>query len=217
MFILVDKPKWYTSHDIVDKIRRLYREEKVGHWWTLDPMATWLLVVAVGKDTKKLDQLLWCSKTYITTIDFSVATDTRDMDYRQEYKDYSVNHEEQTITVNWTVLPFPSMEKFFATLQSAIWVHDFPLTPFSAKKVNGKKLYEYARAWTPIFMDVPMCVHAFQILDVAFPQITLELHVGSWTYIRSLWYWLGKQFWLGGTLTMLRRTKVGALCVPLEK
>ncbi len=217
MFILVDKPQWYTSHDIVDKIKRLYREDKVGHWGTLDPMATWLLVVAVGKDTKQLGQLLWSTKTYITTIDFSVSTDTRDLDYRKEHTQRPVDHTSCTIEVSWVSLPFPSVEQFHTMVQSIMGTHDLPLTPFSAKKIAGKKLYTYAREGTPIFMDVPMTVLSFQILDVTFPQLTLEIKVGSGTYIRSLGYWLGKQFGLWGTLTMLRRTKVGELSVPLEK
>jgi tRNA pseudouridine55 synthase len=216
MFILVDKPQWCTSHDVVDKIKRLYREEKVGHGGTLDPMATWLLVVAVGKDTKKLGQLLGATKTYTTTIDFSISTDTRDLDFRKEFTQRPVDHTTSTIEVQWVSTPFPSRQQIETTLQSIVGTHLLPLTPFSAKKIEGKKLYEYARAWTPIFMDVPMCVLSFEVLDITFPQVTIEIKVGSGTYIRSIGYRLGKQFWLGGTLSMLRRTQVGKLEVPLE-
>jgi tRNA pseudouridine55 synthase len=217
MFILVDKPQWCTSHDIVDKIRRLYREEKVGHGGTLDPAATWLLVVAVGKDTKKLDMLLWAPKTYITTVDFSVSTDTWDLEYWKEYTQWPVYHNPDAIEVSWNKIIFPSIKQFHHQLTSLLGTHDIPLTPFSAKKIDGKKLYTYAREGNPIFMDVPMTVHAFHILDYTFPQLTIEIEVWSGTYIRSIGYRLGKQFGLWGTLSMLRRTKVGALSVPTEK
>lgn len=217
MFILVDKPHWRTSHDIVDKIKRLYCEDKVGHGWTLDPSATWLLVVAVGKDTKKLWLLLWSPKTYITTIDFSILTDTWDLDYRKEFVQYSVHRAPESIEIDWTLVPFPSVAEFHEKLSSILWTHNLPLTPFSAKKVDGKKLYAYAREGTPIFMDIPMTVYSFEILDCTFPQLTIEIEVGSGTYIRSIGYWLGKQFGLWGTLSMLRRTKVAWLLVPTEK
>lgn len=214
MFILVDKPQGRTSFDLVQKVKRLYPEEKVWHGGTLDPLATWLLVIAVGKDTKKLDQLLWSPKTYITTIDFSVSTDTRDLDYRKEYKQWPVHHESSTINIDWKNILFPTVEQFHATLTSILGTHNLPLTPFSAKKIHWKKLYSYAREWTPIFLDVPMTLRSFQILDLTFPQLTVELEVGSGTYIRSIAYRLWKQFWLGWSVTMLRRIRVGNLSIP---
>lgn len=217
MFVLVDKPQWWTSYDIVNKIHRLYPEEKVGHGWTLDPLASGLLVVAIGKDTKKLDRFLWSTKTYVTTIDFSVTTDTRDLQFRKEYTQRPVDHSSASIQIAGTPVAFPSLEQFHKALTALLWTHQLPLTPFSAKKVAGKKLYVYAREGKPLFIEVPMKVISFQILDYTFPQITVELEVGSGTYIRSIGYRLGKQFGLGWTLSFLRRTKVGMLEVPTKK
>gem|GEM_PF-7100841 len=99
------------------------------------------------------------------------------MQYRKEYTQYTVHNDTQTILIDGHEMPFPSAEYFFSVLQSAVGTHNFPLTPFSAKKIEGKKLYEYAREGNPVFMDIPMTIIAFQILDITFPQITLELHV----------------------------------------
>jgi tRNA pseudouridine55 synthase len=84
-----------------------------------------------------------------------------------------------------------------------------PLTPFSAKKVKGKKLYEYAREWNPLFIDCDMELIWFTIKQYSFPELVIELHVWSGTYIRSIAHWLGEQFGLGGILTALHRSKVG--------
>lgn len=215
MFVLVDKPQWWTSHDIVEKIRRVYGDEKVGHGGTLDPMATWLLVVAVGKDTKQLGKLLGATKSYTTTIDFSVSTDTRDMDYRKEYTQWPIESNNQTIQVAGMRRSFPSRAEIEAKLQSIQGTHLLPLTPFSAKKIDGKKLYAYAREGTPIFMDVPMSVLRYKIVELSFPKVTLELTVWSGTYIRSIGYRLGRSFGLWGTLCVLRRTSVDGLHVPV--
>ncbi len=217
MFILLDKPHGWTSHDIVAKIRRLYPEEKVGHGGTLDPYATWLLVVAVGKDTKKISSLLGASKTYIATIDFSLSTDTWDLQYRKEYTQRPVDHATSTIVIQWVAHAFPSPDLLTQKLHALLGEHYLPLTPFSAKKVRGKKLYEYARAGTPIFLDVPMLVKDIHLLDISFPQITVGMTVGSWTYVRSIAYRLGQQVGLWGTVTMLRRIQIGKMHVPEKK
>ena len=214
MFICLDKPTWVTSHDCVEKIRRIYIDQKVGHGGTLDPLATWLLVIAVGADTKKLWQLLGADKTYHATIDFSVQTDTWDTDYWKVYHQWPVDLLQQTICIDGEERLFPSKEQFDVLFSRILGTHLLPLTPFSAKKYQGKKLYEYARAWTPIYMDVPMCLKTYRIIEYTFPQISVELTVGSGTYIRSLAYRIGKQVGLWWTLTMLRRIAVGNLLVP---
>lgn len=214
MFLLVDKPQWYTSHDVVEKVKRLYRWEKVWHGGTLDPMATGLLVIAIGKDTKKLWSLLWAEKTYLATIDFSVSTDTWDMDYRQDIQQWKTDPEQEMIEVDWKLLSFPTQAQLKHALERIRGEHPLPLTPFSAKKVHGKKLYEYAREGNPLFLDVSMTLLSYTIREVSFPCVTLALTVWSGTYIRSIGYRLGKQFGLWGTLTMLRRTAVGKLNVP---
>lgn len=144
MFVCIDKPTGYTSYDIVEKVKRIYTGEKVGHGGTLDPMATGLLVIGIGKDTKQLARFLDAKKTYHATIDFSKASDTWDMDYRKDYTEYVIS--DGKIQKDDKRKSFPSRETVEEYLQEMITTTVFPLTPFSAKKVNGKKLYEYARA-----------------------------------------------------------------------
>jgi tRNA pseudouridine55 synthase len=90
MLIFVDKPSGFTSGDIVRKVKKLYPKAKVGHSGTLDPMASGLLILGVGKDTKKLTQIQKLPKEYITTIDFSLETDTWDKDYYEKFNQYQV-------------------------------------------------------------------------------------------------------------------------------
>ncbi len=216
MLLLIDKPSGLTSQDAISAVKKHLRQPardalsdddrannikppkiKIGHAGTLDPMASWLLIAATDADTKKLHHLTNHDKSYTATIDFSIITDTRDMDYRKEYR----------------ILPSltgegPGVRYIKEYLNSIIGTHDLPLTPFSAKKINGRKLYEYAREWKPIFLTVPMTIHGYEILDYQFPHLTLRLDVGSGTYIRSIAHRLGSQFNIWGTLTMLRRTSI---------
>lgn len=221
MLLLIDKIPWITSQDAISAVKKALREPyrnalsdeeklagvkpakiKIWHSWTLDPMASWLLIAATDKETKQLHHLTGLDKSYIATIDFSIITDTWDTNYRKEYKVIPLSkggRGDQNITES----------TISSLLSSLIGTHKLPLTPFSAKKVNGKKLYEYAREWNPIFLTVPMSIHGFEILDYQFPLLTLRLDVWSGTYIRSIAHRLGNQFDLGGTLTMLRRTQIG--------
>lgn len=218
MLLLIDKPSGLTSQDAISAVKKHLRQPaqdalsdedrannikppkiKIGHAGTLDPMASWLLIAATDSDTKKLHHLTNHDKSYTATIDFSIITDTRDMDYRKEY---------QQINILDAIANKPYIEQIESKLNSIIGTHDLPLTPFSAKKVNGRKLYEYAREWKPIFLTVPMTIYGYEILDYQFPHLTLRLDVGSGTYIRSIAHRLGSQFNIWGTLTMLRRTSI---------
>ena len=131
MLLLIEKPSGYTSFDLIRKLKRLYQGEKIGHAGTLDPLATGLMIVAIGKDTKRLKEFVWLDKTYIATIDFSQTSDTRDTDYRREHEQLDIS----TLTA-------PSQEEIESTFESILGTHALPLTPFSAKKRKGKKLYD---------------------------------------------------------------------------
>lgn len=196
MFFLVNKPKNVTSFDVVNKFKQIFIWEKVGHSGTLDPMATWLLIIAVWKNsTKHLWKFLWMDKEYITEIDFSLLTDTWDIDYCNTYKKLEN-------------LKKPSLKNIKEKLNLLIPEYELPLTMFSAKKRNWKKLYELARKGVDLKLKQTMKVNSYEILDYNFPILKLKLNVGSWTYIRSIWYWLWQQFWLWWTLTKLHRTKI---------
>jgi tRNA pseudouridine55 synthase len=196
MLIVVDKPRWLSSFDIIRALKRELWEKKIWHSGTLDPMATGLLLIWTGNDTKRLNDLIWLDKSYKTTIDFSKKSDTWDMDYRDYFEE---------IDVKWKdVSPKEIREK----LDSIIPEWELPLTPFSAKKKDGKKLYELARSGNQIIENKTMMTYWYEILDYNFPILKLKLDVWSWTYIRSIWHRLGEQFWLGWILTELRRIRV---------
>ncbi len=204
MILYIEKPKWYTSYDLIHKIKKLYpRKTKIWHAWTLDPMATWLMIVAIGKDTKRLQDFVWLDKVYSTTIDFSKKSDTRDMQYWKEFEQLEIDSFDS----------IPSMQDLESVLERKLWISQWPLTPFSAKKVKWKKLYEYAREWNPIFIDCDMELIWFTIINYSFPLVEIELHVWSGTYIRSIAHRLWEQFWLWGILTELHRSKVGNIVI----
>ena len=217
MFLAVDKPWWITSYDVIRRLKRQFpRKTKIGHSGTLDPMATGLLIIAVYKDTKRLHEFLGADKSYETTIDFSKMSDTWDMDYWEMYEEYEISSKlqdasskQQWIMKNNTFIPAPSLEQIQEKLDTLIPAATLPLTPFSAKKKDGKKLYELARAGVEVNESREMKVNSYEIVDYSFPTLTLKLDVESGTYIRSIGYWLGQEFCLGGILTSLRRTKIG--------
>jgi len=206
-FFLVNKPKWVTSHDVVDKFKRIFHWEKIWHSGTLDPMATGLLIIAIKREsTKHLGKLLWMDKTYITEIDFSVLTDTWDMDFYDTIEKYEIA--KKWIIKNWKNIEAPNLETIKKKLDQLIPEIELPLTMFSAKKRDGKKLYELARQGIDLKLKQIMKINSYEILDYSFPKLKLRLNVGSGTYIRSIWYYLGQQLWLGGTLTMLHRESI---------
>lgn len=197
MLILADKPTWFTSFDVVKKIKRLYPKTKVWHSGTLDPMATGLLVIWVWPDTKKLWEILLMDKEYLATIDFSKKSDTWDMDYWEVFEQLEVNS-----------LPQPSIEDLEKKLSWLIPSCELPLPDFSAKKIQWKKMYELAREWQVLNRTKVMSIFKYEIINYSFPLLEVKITVWSGTYIRSIAYWLWEQFWLWGILTSLRRTRI---------
>ena len=216
MLLAINKPSGMTSYDVIRRLKLLFpKKTKIWHAWTLDPLATWLMLVWVFSDTKLLHELTWLDKSYITIIDFSQDSDTRDLQPREYHKQYDIKSTtsdthwvQKGIDLNDIFIPAPSKEDLEENLDSIIPSAMLPLTPFSAKKVDWKKLYEYARAWKPIFIDIEMKVNSYDILQYKFPLLELDLNVWKWTYIRSIGHWLGKQFWLPAVLAHLHRTRI---------
>ena len=196
MLIAVDKPMWISSFDVIRVLKRELWEKKIWHSWTLDPMATWLMLIWTWDDTKRLNGLIWLDKSYETIVDFSKKSDTWDMGYRDYFEE---------IDIEWKNI---LIEDIALKLDLIIPEYELPLTPFSAKKKDWKKLYDLARKWEQIVENRLMKTNWYKILDYKFPLLKLELDVGSWTYIRSIWHWLWEQFWLWWILTMLRRTRI---------
>ena len=208
MFLAIDKPMRITSFDVIRIFRRHFPRQKMWHSGTLDPMATGLMILALDKDTKNLTKIIWLDKSYLATIDFSKITDTWDMEYRDTISNYEI--------VGWKLkveggklADMPSLDEIKKKLDQLIPEYELPLPAFSAKKRAGKSSYHEARAGNIIEENKIMRTNGYEILNYEFPLLELKIDVGSWTYIRSIAYRLGKQLGTGWTLVQLRRTSIG--------
>lgn len=164
------------------------------------------MLIGIGKDTKKLTELTGLDKTYIATIDFSKKSDTRDVDFWEYFEELKLED-----------LKVPEQSQIQTVLQKLIPEAELPLTPFSAKKMGGKKLYEEARKGNLIQSTRMMRTQDFEIINYEFPVLKVKISVGSGTYIRSIAHRLGEQLGLGGILVGLRRTKVGEFEMSIEE
>lgn len=204
--LLIDKPKSWTSHDIVAKIRRLTDIKKIGHSGTLDPLATGLLIILVGKKfTKQQDSFLKLDKEYLCTAQFGIETDSYDIEGR-------IIHE-----MPWSSLQLltqDKVEKAMSNLRGEI-LQKVPA--FSAVKIDGKKLYNLARNNQMAKITLPekkVKIHEFSLLsfnclpDNESISVDFKISCGSGTYIRSLIHDLGQLLNTGATITALRRTKI---------
>lgn len=207
MLLAIDKPTWITSYDVIRRLKKAFPKQKIWHSWTLDPLATGLLIIGIWKWTKLLNQIQWLDKKYETSIDFSQMSDTRDTDYRKFHEQY--DYKKEWITKNDIFIEAPSQLEIDKKLLSLVPEKEIPLTPFSAKKIDGKKMYELARNWQILTESRLMKIFETKIVNYNFPLLELNLHVGSGTYVRSIWYRLGQEFWLWWILTKLRRTAIG--------
>ncbi len=208
MFLAVDKPIWISSFGVIKVLKKFYLWQKIWHSGTLDPMATGLMILAIWKDTKNLTKLIWLDKSYITTIDFSKISDTWDMEYRNKMINYKLKVIDwrNWILIDEKFVEAPDLEQIKVKLKSLIPIFNLPVPGFSAKKKDWKRYYELARKWEQEIIYRDMKIYWFEILEYSFPVLKISLDVWSGTYIRSIAYWLGQQFWLGWILTDLRRT-----------
>lgn len=194
-YLLVNKPKGPTSHDIIYRIRKIAKTRKVGHTGTLDPLATGLMVVCIGSATKAADYITNGNKAYIATMELGLTSDTLD------------------ITGNLTKLPQRvfSEDDIQSTLLS--FIGESLQTPpmYSAKKVDGKKLYELAREGKELERPpVPITIFDLQILSVEHhKKVTFYVECSKGTYIRSLIDDFGKKLGYGAVMTELQRVKSG--------
>lgn len=199
--IIVDKPLTWTSFDVVNKIRWNLKQAlkvkkiKVGHAGTLDPLASGLLILCIGKHTKLIDSIMVGEKTYTGTILLGKTTPSYDLEseFNQEFE---TNHitEELLESVRLT---------FLGEIQQVPPI-------FSAKQIDGQRAYDLARAGKEVELK-PNTVHIsdFKITSNRFPEIDFEISCSKGTYIRSIAHDFGKLLNSGGTLIELRRTKSG--------
>ncbi len=199
--ILVDKPFEWTSFDVVNKLRWHLRKKlgvkklKVGHAGTLDPLATGLLVLCIGKHTKKINDFIQDDKEYTGTILLGKTTPSFDLE-----TEYNAEYETTHIT----------SEMMKEVALSFIGEQDQVPPIFSAKQVDGKRAYEHARKGKEIELKAnKVNISAFEIDPENFPEIKFRVVCSKGTYIRSMASDFGKKLNSGGTLIELRRTRSG--------
>lgn len=197
--LLVDKPAGITSHDAVAKVRRALGTKKVGHAGTLDPMATGLLVVGVGRATRLLRFLGELPKTYEGTIRLGVRTNTLDAD-----GDVTDETDPSAVTEAQVVAAIAG--KLGASAQRP--------PAFSAVKVEGRKLYDAARKGEHLEASARVVrVDAFDLTAFRPPEVDFETTVSGGTYVRVLAADVGDALGVGAHLTALRRTAIGPFSV----
>jgi tRNA pseudouridine55 synthase len=193
--LLVDKKAGLTSHDVVDRFRRRTKVKKAGHTGTLDPLATGLLVLCVGKATRLQAYLMGMEKTYEGTIQFGWATDTYDStgEPAGEAVEASVEHVDLE----------PHLERFRGEIEQ--------LPPaFSAKKIDGVRAYELARKGEEVKLQPKrVTVYEFTILSVSGSTARFRVRSSAGTYMRSLAHDLGAAIGIPAHLKELRRTAIG--------
>ncbi|TDB99018.1 tRNA pseudouridine(55) synthase TruB [Actinomadura sp. 7K534] len=197
--VIVDKPAGWTSHDVVGRMRRLAKTRRVGHAGTLDPMATGVLVLGIGKATRLLGHLALTEKGYDATIRLGESTNTDDAEG------------EITATASAARVADEALHAGIAELTGPI--RQVP-PQVSAIKVNGERAYKMARKGEEVALtDRPVTVHDFTVTairrDGDVIDVDASIACSSGTYIRALARDLGASLGCGGHLTALRRTRVG--------
>lgn len=192
--LCVDKPLGLTSHDVVSRVRRLANIRKVGHGGTLDPLATGLLIVAVGRATRMLEYVLGQTKEYQALVRLGQTSSTYDAEGEL------IDHDAEPVAET-------DIRQGLMRFRGEIWQ-----TPpmYSAVKKQGKPLYELARQGIEVAREArQVTIYELELLTFEPPDVTLHVRCSSGTYIRSLAHDLGQALGTGGYLAGLRRTAIG--------
>lgn len=194
--LCLDKPAGVSSHDMVGKIRRLYATRKVGHTGTLDPMATGVLVILIGRATKLSDFLLASEKEYLASLKLGITTDTQDITGK-------VLSECNTL---------PKKEEVRAVAESFLGRQLQTPPMYSAKKVDGQKLYDLARQGEEIdraACEIEISKIDLTVVNEASGDYDLDIVCSKGTYIRTLCHDMGNRLGCGGVMSTLRRVRNG--------
>lgn len=197
--ININKEKGFTSHDVVAKLRGIVGQKKIGHTGTLDPDATGVLPVCLGKATKLCDMLTDKNKTYETTLLLGIETDTQDITGEVLDKTDNISCTKEEV-------------------ESCIYsfVGEYLQVPpmYSALKVNGKKLYELAREGKTIERKArPVEILDITIMEINIPEVKMSVTCSKGTYIRTLCHDIGLQLGVGGCMKELKRTRVSTFVI----
>lgn len=194
--LVVNKPPQLSSMGVVSRVRGRARGVRTGHAGTLDPLATGVLILGLGRATKQLDALMGLEKRYRTVIDLSVTNDCFDLEQEPRPVD--------------TPDPLPSRTDVEHALTRFIGKIQQSPPVFSAIKVDGKKSYELARNDTaPELPERPVQVHELQLIDYAWPLVELDIRCAKGFYVRSLARDLGRALGCGGVCCSIHRTAIG--------
>jgi tRNA pseudouridine55 synthase len=201
-FYLINKPKFWTSFDVVKKLKNLGQFKKIGHAGTLDPLATGLLILCVGKYTKKIDYFQELPKTYEGSFILGKTTPSIDLETEID-KEYPTNHITKEGIID-CAFSFVGYSKQLPPIYSAV-------------KLNGERLYKHARAgvkdaeleikWREIN------VYSFDIIEITMPEVKFKISCTKGTYIRSIVRDFGQKLNSGAYLNSLIRTKIGEYSV----
>ncbi|MFA6141691.1 MAG: tRNA pseudouridine(55) synthase TruB [Candidatus Omnitrophota bacterium] len=193
--LVVDKPQDWTSHDVVDFMRNKFGLKKVGHAGTLDPMATGVLVMLIGKCTKLSGSFITDDKEYEGVLTLGAESDTGDARGKISDSGKQVNYSKTEI------------EDVFKNFLGDIEQHP-PI--YSAVKIKGRKLYECARRGIDV-VTTPrkICIKSIEITDIKLPEVSFKVTCSKGTYIRSLAVDIGKKLGSGAYLSKLNRTRSG--------
>ncbi len=201
--ILVNKPKGITSRDVVNEIVKKFHTRRVGHTGTLDPIATGLMIICINKGCKLVPLLTNHDKTYIATVKLGIKTDTYDVTGKviEENNNYNL-----------------SKEDLISTLNSFIGSYMQEVPIYSSIKVNGKKLYEYARSNIPVELPKHLVnIYSIELLDYNGDTFSFKVSVSKGTYIRSLINDIGNKLSIPMAMQDLNRITVGDFNIDKSK
>ncbi len=193
--IVIDKPQGVTSRDVVNLVAKKFHTSKVGHTGTLDPLATGCLVIAIGQATKIIELLVDHDKTYVAEVKMGYRTDTLDISGQILEK---------------TEVPPLDAKELTRHLEHFVGTYEQEVPLFSAARVNGKKLYQYARAGQEVTLPKrPVTIEEIKLLNLSPDSFTFSCHVSKGTYIRSLIRDIGNELKIPCVMQNLRRTNLG--------
>ena len=193
--LVIDKPGGITSHDVVSRLRKITGEKSIGHLGTLDPMATGVLPLLLGKFTRLAQYFSAAEKSYTGTIRFGVATDTYDADGEP---------------VGEQTRPLLTIEQVRAAASRFYGEMEQMPPPFSAKKIGGTPAYKLARAGKPVELKTAkITIRTFEITALAGDEAAFAMSISAGGYVRSVAHELGQDLGCGAHLSSLRRTQAG--------
>jgi tRNA pseudouridine55 synthase len=203
--LIVDKPGGMTSHDVVHRLRKITGEKSIGHLGTLDPMATGVLPLLMGKFTRLAQYFSSDEKSYTGSIRFGFATDTYDAEGEPGGPDL------------WSELvPALTLERIRAAADRFHGEMDQLPPPFSAKKIEGTPAYKLAREGKPVELKTARVrIACLEIVSLEGAEATFTMRISSGGYVRSVAHELGQALGCGAHLSKLRRTQAGGF--PIEK